>query len=471
MVLSAAKWQTASTFITFILSLLQLIVLARVFDAKAFGYLAIVTVCTNIYQTLSDLGMANYLVHTQKVSKQLNATVFWVCSFAGGVLWLLMQISADGIASYYDMQGLAALLSIAAYSLIPISLGAQIQARYMLEYKLSALAKFDILSKVIATCFVVFSVVILKMGVSAVVIGVVISAVLRLALLFLFADKAWLPAFMFNKKDASKAWQYGKYQVGSQILNKLREDLDIIILGLFIETSKLGFYSLAKQLAQKVSSLIVPIVRKLTLPLIARNQNDSIKLEQVIHRSHSISTLFLIFPHILLLFVTEQVTLVFYGQEKLEVAAFLFPLTIFYMLRSVGGALAGSICQGLGKTNVDFYWNASVFVIYGLIAFLSAQVGAIYTAYSYAVIQFLLLNLVYIVFYKRSVGMKYSDYIEPILTCFFISLFICVFFKMIIHILFLFSGSMLFSNAIYVFLCSAVYFYVVIKKVKKLGVS
>lgn len=471
MIISAAKWQTASTLVTFILSLVQLIFLARVFNAEAFGYLAIVTVCINIYQTLSDLGMANYLIYIQQVSKKLNATVFWVCSVAGGILCLFMLLSAEIIANYYQMQELTDLLSIAAYSLIPISLGAQIQARYMLEYKLPTLAKFDIISKLISTTFVLYSVSVLNMGITAVVFGVVLSALVRLALLFMFADKAWLPTFMFNKQDAQKAWKYGKFQVGSQILNKIREDLDIIILGLFIETSKLGFYSLAKQLAQKISSLIVPIVRKLTLPLIARSQNDSTALKDVVYSSHYISTLFLIFPHILLLFVAEQVTLIFYGQEKIEVAIFLFPLTIFYMLRSVGGALAGSICQGLGKTNVDFYWNLSVFVIYALLAFLSSQFGAIYTAYSYALIQVFLLNFVYFVFYKKNIGLSYSGYITPILSCFFISLSICLAFIFFLKASFFTSKNMLLSNIIYVVMCSVVYFLYCLKKLKKMKLS
>lgn len=466
MIISAAKWQTGATFITFALSLLQLTVLARVFDAKAFGYLAIVMVSVNIYQTLSDLGMANYLVFVQKVSDALNSTVFWICAFAGLVLCLCMQLTSGLIENYYDMQGLGQLLNIAALALIPVSLGAQLQARYMLEFKLSALAKFDIIAKLISTSFVVITVTTLGFELDAVVLGVVLSASVKLLLLCSFSEKGWLPKFKFSKYDAQQAWGYGKFQVGSQVLNKLREELDIIILGMFIDAAKLGLYSLAKQLAQKIASLIVPIVRKLTLPLIAKSRSNQKTLTSVVYKSHCISTVMLVFPHILLLFVAQQVTVLFYGEQKLGVAVYLIPLTIFYMLRSVGGALAGSICQGLGKTNIDFYWNVSVFFIYAIIAFISAQFSELYTAYSYAIIQLLLLNAVYVLFYKNTVGLAFSRYITPIITSLLISLLICVGFMFTLNTAQLAISNSLTASAIYVLLCTGAYAVYCLKKIR-----
>lgn len=466
MIISAAKWQTGATFITFALSLLQLTVLARVFDAKAFGYLAIVMVCVNIYQTLSDLGMANYLVFVQKVSSALNSTVFWVCCLAGIVLCLIMQVTSGLIANYYDMQGLSYLLNVAALALIPVSLGAQLQARYMLEYKLSALAKFDITARLISTSFVIIAVTVFDYGLDAVVFGVVISASVKLLLLALFSDKAWLPQLKFSKQHALQAWGYGKFQVGSQILNKLREELDIIILGMFIDAAKLGLYSLAKQLAQKIASLIVPIVRKLTLPLIAKSRSNLKNLTLVVYKSHCISTVMLVFPHILLLFVAQQVTVLFYSEQKLGAAEYLIPLTIFYMLRSVGGALAGSICQGLGKTNIDFYWNVSVFFIYAIVAFISAQFSELYTAYSYAIIQLLLLNAVYVLFYKNTVSLAYSRYITPIITSLLISLLICVGFMFTLNTAQLVISDSLTASAVYVLLCTGVYAVYCLKKIR-----
>ncbi|MBG9994700.1 oligosaccharide flippase family protein [Pseudoalteromonas sp. NZS127_1] len=414
MIKNTIKWQALSSVVVFSLSLVQLIILTRFLTLSDFGLVAIVMVVINISQVLADLGMANYLVYRQKITVELNSTVFWICLLSGGGLLMLLILLSPLVASLYDKPEITNLILISALSFIPISLSAQMQARYVCDFRLNELAKFDIVSKSIGTAVAVLSAY-SDFGAASIILGGLATSVIRCSTIWLYADKCWLPKFLFSYKDAKSAWNYGVYQIGTQLINQLRANLDTLLLGFFIGSAHLGAYSLAKQLVQKPSAFILPIVQKISLPLLAASQSNMEKMRLLVEKAHTYVVALIIPPYILLCFLAEEVVLTMYGKDKAETSLFIIPLALFWMFRSLGGALVGSMSQGLGKTKIDFYWNLSVLGLYSLLCIVLAPHGAFTLAWGLALLQLLLINVIYLVFFKKLIKFKYSAYIYPIL--------------------------------------------------------
>jgi len=414
MIEKLVKWQAISSFASFVLALIQVAFLARILELSDFGLVAIVMVVMSISQVLSDLGMANYLVYRQKITDTLNSTVFWMSLFSGSILYILITLFAPLVADLYGESDVTYLLSLSAMTFIPISLSSQIRARYICDFKLNELAKFDITSKFLGVMVAVWAAY-SGLGAESIIWGGVVLAIVKCVLVWIYADSSWKPKILFSIVEAKKAWQYGVYQIGSQLINQFRSNLDILVLGFYVDNSQLGAYSLAKQLIQKPAAFILPIIQKISLPLLASLQSDSVNLRRMLTKAHTYVAALLFLPYILLCFLSEELVIIMYGEGKVELALFIIPLAIFWLFRSVGGALVPSMTQGLGETKIDFYWNISVLGLFGLVCVILAPYGAYQLSWGLAASQAVLINLVFIVFYKRIISFKYESYIYPIL--------------------------------------------------------
>ncbi|WP_456296811.1 oligosaccharide flippase family protein [Vibrio sp. AK197] len=444
------KWQTMSKAFIFFISMGQVAILARLLELSDFGVVAIVMVVINISQILADLGMANYLVHKQKVSSVLNSTVFWFCASSGLLLFLFLCAITPLVANMYDNSEILSLLPFAALTFVPLSLSAQLQARYVCDFKLNLLAKFDMISRFAGTVLTV-STAYFGMGAASIFFGSVFTSFVRCFLIWGYADKSWYPKFSFSMEEAKGAWRYGIYQIGSQLINQFILNLDTLLLGFYISSNQLGAFNLAKQLTRKPSEFILPIARSISLPLFASSQKDMGKMNEIARKAHTYVSAVLIFPYAIMCMLNEELISFVYGDGKLEVAYFMVPLAIFWGVRSVGGALVGTLTQGLGKTKIDFYWNLSVLGLFGVMYSVLARYGAYNLAWGSAVLQTLLLNVVFLVFYKRIINFKYSWYITPIITFLVISVG-----SIFISEYFVSYASLIHSNFVYLTLISII---------------
>ncbi len=409
------KWQTMSKAFIFITSMGQVAILARLLELSDFGVVAIVMVVINISQILADLGMANYLVHRQKISDTLNSTVFWFCASSGILLFAFLCGITPFVSNMYDNAEIMSLLPLAALTFVPLSLSAQLQARYVCDFKLNQLAKYDMVSRFAGTVMTV-STAYFGSGAASIFYGSVFTSFVRCALIWFYADKSWYPKFTFSMEDARGAWKYGIYQIGSQLINQTILNLDTLLLGFYIDSNQLGAFNLAKQLTRKPSEFILPIARSVSLPLFASSQTDMAKMNSLARKAHTYVSAVLIFPYAIMCLLNEELISFVYGAGKMEVAYFMIPLALFWGFRSVGGALVGVLTQGLGKTKIDFYWNLFGLCIFSLMYAIIARFGAYQLAWASAILQLVLMNIVFLVFYKRIIQFKYPWYILPILT-------------------------------------------------------
>jgi len=419
---NAAKWQVASNLVSLMVGLLQLFLLARVFDPSDFGLIAILMVIISISQAFSDMGMSNYLVYRQKISSVLNSTIFWNSLLVGFALCGIIIISAPFVASFYEQKELSVLIQTCSLNFIIVAFGSQLQSRFLLEFKLKQLALFEMMAKPLGL-IVAISCAFNGVGVISVVYGLLAASSLKSMLLWSCSGRLWKPKFEFCLEEAKLGWSYGLYQVGGKFLNQLRGNVDTMLLGLLLSVGDLGYYSMAKELVTKPAAFVSPIIQRLFLPLFASKQNALQLLNKSVYSSHYYVILLVTAIYMPVIILAQILVNWFYGAEHIFVAQLVVPLGLFWMLRTLGGALVPALTQGLGFTKREFYWNLIMFLITPPVIWFFAQKGPISLAWGLFAMQLTLFPVVFKYFHNSLANLSLLQFTVPILKTVMSSLF------------------------------------------------
>lgn len=358
----AAIWTTAATGAGALLQLSQLAIAARYLNPTDFGVLAIVNVVLWVVGGFQDMGLSSYCIHLGEQSRRTNSTLFWISALLGVLAAGVVAVIALPLQHFYAMPGLETLLLLLSLNFVSVGLSGQYQAHLIRVFRAEALAKSELIARVVSFGFVAASLTVLKLGVVSVVLGHLIFGVAKLLLLSLMAQPNWHPRIEFDTEVGPAALRYGSYQAGSVVINQLRQQLDQIIIGKALGAEALGIYSLAKELLSYPMRVIQPLISRLTLPRLASVKDESESLKQKFLQAMRLTANGSAAVHIALTSMSFWVVKILYGDKFTAVVPLLALLVVFATLRPLG-FVAGMLAQATGKSSVEFWWNIWGWVI------------------------------------------------------------------------------------------------------------
>src|SRR5699024_8973106 len=110
-------------------------------------------------------------------------------------------------------------------------------------------------------------------GVYALVYAAIVRYVTSYSIYFIKGIFTQGMLFHFNFTETKPFLHIGLYYVGGQMVNYFTRELDILLIGKFFGADVLGAYSLAKQLVQKPSRVLNPVITKVASPVLALSQD------------------------------------------------------------------------------------------------------------------------------------------------------------------------------------------------------
>jgi len=371
--ISGVKWTTASTVITTILQLLQLAILARFLDPSAFGLMALVTVVIGFSQAFLDMGISNAIIHKQHITHEQLSTLYWVNVLAGIGLFIIVSAIAPAVSHFYAEPELTALIIIVALTFIIQPFGQQFMVLWQKEMRFSEIAKIDIVNRSVSLVVsVIFAY--LGYGVYALVYGTLAGVMSQTAQFMVLGFKEHKPSFVFRVGDIKEFLGFGAYQMGEKTINYFNSQIDVLLIGKLLGTEALGIYSIAKQLIMRPAQIVNPIITKVTFPMMAKIQDDTVKLKNVylktINYLSSIN-----FPIYAFLFVfAHEIIMLLFGAKWSEAVVIVQILSIYGAVRSTGNPI-GSLLLAKGKANWGFWWNLGLFFYVPVGIYISSQWG------------------------------------------------------------------------------------------------
>ena len=369
-------WTTASTIIRSLVSMLQVAILTRFLEKSDFGIVAIATLFIGFIQIFLDLGLSVGIMHKQNTTKKEYSSLFWLNIISGLILTALLIMLSPLIASYYDEPVLIRILTVLSFSMFFSSLGSQHRTIQQKLMRFKTISIVEIIASV--TTIVVAVVLAIKgWGIYSLVLSTLYNiAVTNVIFLIIGLRLDNNISLHFSIVDTYPYLKIGVFSVGTQILDYLSRELDVIIISSILGKETLGVYSLCKRLILSLYYAVNPILMKVMTPMLATIQEDIIRLKSIYYKI--VESLALVnYPiYGAIAIFSSAILNVLYGSDYSESYRILGLLALYYGYLTTGNPV-GALQTALGRTDTGFYWTICRIVIYSVSLYVGSSTGNI----------------------------------------------------------------------------------------------
>jgi len=273
---NGAAWSTAGDWSSQLLSLVIFTILARLLSPEDFGLIALAGIYIAFVQIFVDPGISQALIQREKLEVEHIDTAFWVNVAVSIVLGTLTFLVAPPLAHLLrepSLEGVIRALSV----IFPVSaLSASQQALLSREFRFKSLG----IRKVMATLsggIVGIGGALSGFGVWSLVAQQLVSALVGLMVLWWATD--WRPKFTVSQRHFKDLFSFGLNILVIRFLSFLNVRLDQFLIGYFLGTTNLGYYSLARRIFQVTVNLFANALAQVALPAFSRLQTDKVRLQ------------------------------------------------------------------------------------------------------------------------------------------------------------------------------------------------
>lgn len=411
--LKSFKWSSIGTIGIALFQLLQIIILTRFLPKEAFGLVALAVLVVNFTNIFVEMGFSSAILHVQDATRKEYSSLYWLSLIISVVLYGVIYYTAEYVSAYYDSPDLVLVLRILGLNIIFITLGQQYRILLQKNMQFDTITKISLFASIIGL-IVAFFLAYISMGIYSLIYSTLISSVLSSLLFIVVCSKQYPLYFHYKSQDTIKFFNVGIYSLGSNILDFLSREVDVIIIGKVLSPGSLGVYSLVKQISLKLYSILMPIIFNVLNPFLASLNKYKDKMEANFLRI-VYSVVNITFPfYLVLIFGARELIVLFYGVDYENAYKVLIFLCIFQACFSIVKPL-GSLQIATGKTNVGFYWTIfrSICTVLLLLVLNRYNLNSInFISFSLAVLSLIFVSLTWFFQVKRMTSIKFYTYVS-----------------------------------------------------------
>lgn len=339
---AGVSWNISSALITESIRFFRSIILARLLVPEDFGLLAMALTVVGALNALSSLGLSRIIVSTKFDTKEeltayLN-TVWSVELLRSLGIAVLVSTLAVPMSRFYAQDQLKVIIPI--LGLLTLVGGFQNIGLVMLRKEISfqRIFWYELTTNVVGIALTVALAVVLR-NVSALVIGLLISAVLGSVLSYLF--HSYRPRLVFERLALRRVLSAGKLTLLIAIASYAINMADNVMVGRLLGSSALGNYSLAFNIASAPISVLVFSLSNVLFPAYAEITSQRPRaLDLAFTKVFNIALLIVVTIAMPLFLLAGEVVQLLFGSRwttagtVLRILALVLPLRAFALLVS-----------------------------------------------------------------------------------------------------------------------------------------
>ena len=377
------SWLLAQTVATKIISMGSQLLLAWLLLRDDFGLIGLAYTVTAFVSVFQQAGLKEILVHRHDQFHRWATPVFWMSAclgLAGAAATLLSLPIVVWLYSEPRLAGLLAVLSLIA----PLSaMGVVPQAMLTNGFRFKALSFVAIISTftgVLLSCGLAW----LGWGAYAIVLGLVLSATVRLGLLW------WLAPFKPRAAIQLRRW---RYLIGDSSLILITGVLlvcvyqgDYISLGIFHDTDTTGLYYFAFTFSLQTIVLFTSNLSSVLFPALAQMKHEPERQMTAFFRACRLLALLCIPFCFTQAFLADPLVRLLFPEKWYGAIPFLQILGVGMAFRAVGGP-GGSMMQSQGRFRSVFKLTLAYSTVFMVSVFMAAYFGgAIFVAVTASIV-------------------------------------------------------------------------------------
>lgn len=383
--LSGIKWNTVSKITRDLLSVVQLMIVARYIDKADFGTMSIIHVVMGMVGMFTDLGMYAAIMHKQNITNNQYNSLYWFNWFLNIFIFLIVCCIAYPVSLFYKDDRLIYLICLVSIRILLSPFGKIFVTLKQKNLEFSFISKVALFLNVLGFILtILFSV--LNFKIYALILPSLITGTVGALIWSVAGRKYFRVRFHYNFSEIKDFFKIGIYDTGAQLMDYLSYKIDVLLIGRFFGLEVLGLYNMGKELAMKVMKMINPIINSVTTPILAKLQNEPEKIKRNYSRILSLLTS-VNFPVLFALFVfAESVVNIFFSDKYAEAAIFVRILSIWGIFATIGNP-AGNLVIAKGRTDLSFKWTILRFCIAPIAIYIASFFNVVAVAYSQVLLQ------------------------------------------------------------------------------------
>jgi len=282
--MSALKHKTVSGFIwSFIdqlfnsgITFIAGVILARLLSPTEFGLVGMTTAFIAISNTFINGGFSNALIRKKNCTDVDYSTVFYFNLAVGLLFFLILQISAPAIASFFEQTSLTNIIRVISLVLVIDSFSI-IQRTILtkrVDFKLQS--RISIVSSLLSGT-VAISMALLGFGYWSLVAQRLVNQACYMLLLWTL--NSWRPLLVFSSASFKEHFGFGSKLLASGLIDSLYRIVYYIVIGKFFSAKELGYYMKSDGFKSIPSLYLNSIIGRVSYPILASMQDDKQRLK------------------------------------------------------------------------------------------------------------------------------------------------------------------------------------------------
>ncbi|MBD2435659.1 lipopolysaccharide biosynthesis protein [Nostoc sp. FACHB-110] len=305
-------WSALDSWGRQVISIGVFLVLARLLGPQTFGLVALSTIFLNFLQIFLDQGLSQAIVQRQDLEKEHLDTAFWT-NLGVSTLAAILSIACAGlIADLFKEPQITQIIRCLSLGFIISGFSSVQEAIFQRKLAFKSLALRSLLAGIIGG---VVGVVLALMGfgVWSLVGQQLTNSLAQVLVLWWVSD--WRPGFRFSPKHFQELFSFGVNVMGMNLFNFLNRRSDDLLIGYFLGSTALGYYSVAYRLLLNLTQLLTIVIVKVSLPTFSRLQAEPERLRNALYKGIQFTSL-ITFPGFLATVVlAPEIVVVIFGEK------------------------------------------------------------------------------------------------------------------------------------------------------------
>jgi PST family polysaccharide transporter/teichuronic acid exporter len=408
--ITGVKWTSVSTAVVAINGLLKISILTRFLDKSDFGLIAITLLVLGFTELFIDMGLSIAIIHRQDITRKEYSSLYWINFIFSIVLCGVIIAISPIVAKFYNESELLTLLPMMSIILILSAVGRQFKTIEQKKLNFRRIAMIVVGSSLSSLALAIV-LAIKGFGVYALVYAAIAQSFLSNMSFFLLGIGKNKILFHFKYQEVKPFLRIGLYQVGSQLTNYFKGNLDILIVGKFFGSDVLGGYSLAKQLVVRPGKMINPVLTRVGSPVLAKFQGSVERLRKNYLKLINLVAAINVPIYMGILIFAPLLVDILYGENYTEIVDLVRILSVFMMVTSVLNPV-GSLVVATGRTDLEFFWNLFTLPFMPLAIIIGSQ----FSIEAVAIGMLLVMILLFVPFWwfliNRMIAIDFTTYLK-----------------------------------------------------------
>ncbi len=331
-----------------------------------------------------DTGLSMALVQKKDITERHVHTAFWTIVFTGFLLTLAGLLVSPLIAWVFHEPRLTLILAALSLTFIIASLGGTHQALMERNLEMKKLAKRALISRLTGSIAGI-SCALSGLGVWSLVIQQLTDGVMATGLAWKIHH--YRPRFQFARNLFKELFSFGIYVVGTRITGFISTRIDDLLIGYYLGTENLGYYSVAYRVITTIQNLVGNLGSSVALPAFSRLQEQKEKLQSVFLSATRFAG-FMGFPvFVTLVLFAPEFTYAFLGMNWTP-SIVIIQILSFVGLSQTIFRFNGNVIMALGKPDWLLRFRMASALVMFVAFFMAVRWGIVAVALSYVFVTY-----------------------------------------------------------------------------------